>query len=392
MDVRIERLVWQGRGFTRDTNGRVILVEPEVLPGELVRITPVKEQKQLIIARPVRILEESNLRRQHPCASFLKGCGGCRFGYTDAKNALALKTDMLRDVIRRNFGQDAAELLAPHAVHSSPAAWGYRYRAQIHVRSRQPYFSVARSNTLVPVRSCALLAPCLSERMEELAARLPDGRHCIAASPLTAESCTQYEDKKLSFSLPDFDIFWQQSAAVFFQANWQMNNHLVREVVRSLNGVEQIADFYCGSGNFTLPLGRQGARVLGIETSDMAVETGRQAALKNGLEKKCHFQQADILRPSAWNDIKKFQAQAAILDPPRTGAPGIAQYLTGLPELERVAWISCDAVNTCRDIKPLLQNGWNLRSVLLFDMFVQTWHMEVLFLLEKNASQRKSVE
>ena len=52
-----------------------------------------------------------------------------------------------------------------------------------------------------------------------------------------------------------------------------MNNHLVREVVRSLNGVEQIADFYCGSGNFTLLLGRQGARVLGIETSDSRLES-----------------------------------------------------------------------------------------------------------------------
>ncbi len=384
MDVRIERLVWQGRGLARDENGRVILVEPEVLPGELVRIAPVKEQKQLLIARPVSLLEPSAMRRQHPCASFLQGCGGCRFGYTSASNALKLKTDMLRDVLRRNFGQEqSVRLLEAHNIRSASASWNYRYRAQLHIRNQRPFFSVARSHELVPVTSCILLAPCLSDRMEELAATLPDGRHCVAASPVTKECATEHDNKKLAFSLPDFDIFWQQSAASFFQANWQMNTQLVRHVVKSLSGFERVVDCCCGCGNFTLPLARQGARILAIEANGLAVETGRQAALENGLKKQCHFQQADILRPAVWDDVQQFRPQAAIVDPPRSGAPKIAPYLLKQPELERIAWVSCDAVNTCRDIKPLLQKGWQLRSVLLFDMFVQTWHMEVLFFLEK---------
>jgi len=80
--------------------------------------------------------------------------------------------------------------------------------------------------------------------------------------------------------------------------------------------------------------------------------------------------------------VRAFSPTAAILDPPRTGAKGIGQILLGTPSLQRLAWVSCDVVNTVRDARPLLDAGWTISSVTLFDMFPGTWHMEVLIILD----------
>jgi 23S rRNA (uracil1939-C5)-methyltransferase len=81
--------------------------------------------------------------------------------------------------------------------------------------------------------------------------------------------------------------------------------------------------------------------------------------------------------------VQDFAPRAAILDPPRTGAKGIGRTLSAMPSLERLVWVSCDAVNTIRDAKPLLEAGWTVSALTLFDMFPGTWHMEVLMVLDR---------
>ena len=149
----------------------------------------------------------------------------------------------------------------------------------------------------------------------------------------------------------------------------------------ALDGFERIADLFSGVGNFALPLASRGKSVLAVEGSAPAVDTGMRNAHRLGLS--VAFRDANLAKPGAWKMVTDFAPRAAILDPPRTGAKGIGRILLGMPSLERLAWVSCDVVNTIRDAKPLLEAGWTVSSLTLFDMFPGTWHMEVLLILDR---------
>ena len=57
----------------------------------------------------------------------------------------------------------------------------------------------------------------------------------------------------------------------------------------------RILELYCGSGNFSLFLARQGAQVFGIEGNRIAVEQARRNAANNAIE-GCRFEAADVNR------------------------------------------------------------------------------------------------
>ncbi len=382
MKARIERLVWQGKGLARDENGRIILIEPEVLPDELVQIEIIKNSKKLLLAKPIYIIETSKWRQEHPCKHFAQGCGGCRFGFVKTDYALRLKKEILLDVLRRNFGQEQAALLTPE-IFSSQQSWNYRLRTQIHIQSGLPHFMATKSHNLIPISSCKLLIPELGDNLKELTALLPNGRHTLAASPISHKIANN-SNELLDFSLPQFSLFWQQNAGCFFQANWKLNEKLVQTVANELTGFKKIIDLYCGSGNFSLPLARQDSYILGLESDKTSIYCAKLAAEQNGLTTRCQFQQTNLNKYFVKDFVSEFQPTAAVLDPPRTGAVNINRQLVQFKQLQKIVWISCDAVNTCRDIKPLLTQDWKLQKVFLFDMFVQTWHIEVIFVLEKN--------
>lgn len=57
--------------------------------------------------------------------------------------------------------------------------------------------------------------------------------------------------------------------------------------------------------------------------------------------------------------------------------------LSSLAGVQRLVWVSCDVVNTLRDARPLLDAGWQIQLLQLYDMFPGTWHMEVLMVLDR---------
>src|SRR5439155_24545811 len=73
----------------------------------------------------------------------------------------------------------------------------------------------------------------------------------------------------LTYSLPDFGLTFESEPTDFTQVNAGLNRMLVRRAVGWLKPApgEAVADFFCGLGNFTLPIARQGAQVVGVEVS-----------------------------------------------------------------------------------------------------------------------------
>lgn len=381
LTVKVEKLLWRGRGLARLDSGQVVMIEPGVLPGELARVRVTKTARDFLQAEAVEILESSPLRTAHPCPH-AESCGGSRFGMVSPHEGTRLKADMLRDALPRALGRDLGVNIPQLQIVSSPQGWRYRWRGQIHVRGGRPHAMAHASNDLVPLNDCHLLAEPLAAAMPALAQGLPDGRFTIAASPDTGLAASENDRVLLPFSFTEFGLTLQLPASTFFQANWELNQQLVRATVDDLHGFDRIADLFSGAGNFALPLASQGKTVLAVEGSAAAVETGMRNAERLGLS-SVTFHDANLAKPATWKMVEEFAPRAAILDPPRTGAKGIGRTLLAMPSLSRLVWVSCDAVNTVRDAKPLLEAGWTVSSLTLFDMFPGTWHMEVLMILDR---------
>lgn len=379
--LTVEKLLWRGRALARLDSGQVVMIEPGVLPGEEITARIVKESRDFVQAEAVHILTPSPLRRPHPCPHASE-CGGSRFGMVSPETGINLKRDMLHDAVSRTLGREQAAMLPDITVVPSPHGWRYRWRGQIHVLNGKPHAMGHASTNHVPLSDCHLLATPLANALRDLAARLPDGRFTIAASPDTLVACTEMDQQLLPFSFPTLGISLLLPPNTFFQANWGLNQTLVQAALDHLADFDDVADLFSGAGNFALPLAHAGKRVLAVEGSQPAVKTGMHNARRMGLNSVA-FRNADLSKPASWKEIQSFEPRAAILDPPRTGAKGIGHTLHRLNRLNRLVWVSCDVVNTIRDAKPLLEAGWKITSMTLFDMFPGTWHMEVLLILDR---------
>jgi 23S rRNA (uracil1939-C5)-methyltransferase len=378
--VRIEKLIWRGRGLARLDSGQVILVDPPVLPDELVQVKIFKKNRDFLQGKVHKIVEPSPIRRLHPCKHGHQ-CGGCTFGVAPNSQILKIKKQILIDALTRNLKKSLnTNLLDKIELIPSRKSWRYRFRGQIYVHQKKPHFKKLGSNELVRLSDCLLLASPLGRGLNKLASHMPNGRFIVAASPEDGRIAWQGEKTLLDFSLPEFNIKLQLPPHIFFQAHWLQNQTLVSLVVEELRHYTRIADLYAGARNFSLPLARSGHMVLAVEECQDAVRAGELNARKLGLD-LVKFRAHDLRKKAPWEKVKNFDPQAVIIDPPRTGSPDLWKKIDYLANVEKMVWISCDVVNTCRDMKRFLNQGWQLGRIYLVDMFPQTWHMEVVFVL-----------
>jgi 23S rRNA (uracil1939-C5)-methyltransferase len=190
---------------------------------------------------------------------------------------------------------------------------------------------------------------------------------------------------KLTYSIMEFGLTYRFDVADFVQVNPGINRTLASSVVAAMEprpGIT-IADLFCGIGNFSLVLARQGATIRGYEASVGAIERARDNARLNGLEHRCEFDVADLYDSS---HAIPTGTQRLLLDPPRSGAgPRLAGWLSGA-ELERVVYVSCNPTTFASDAAVLEAHGFALVDVGVFDMFPQTAHVETLGVFARSSS------
>ena len=377
----IERLIWRGRALARQDSGRVVLLQPGVFPGERVRARVTSSKKDHVRAEWVEVLEPSPKRRPHPC-SLSDRCGGCRFGHIPQREQLELKRRLFLSEMRRSLGRKWADLAPEQTrVYPSPAGWRYRWRGQVEVAGGAPHFKALGSRELVSCPDCLLFSRPLAEGIRRLSGELAPGRRTLAASPESGEVRADGDETRLFLPLPEYGLRLMPLPGSFFQANWGLNQELVRFVERRTAGLERVADLYAGAGNFALPCATSAGRVLALEQEPGAAEGAALAAERRGLD-NIRVRRLDLAAQDPAEALGDFGPGALILDPPRAGGGKRLRSLRDLAGLQRLIWVSCDVVNTCRDLIPFLESGWRIRETALFDMFPQTWHMESVFVLE----------
>ena len=171
----------------------------------------------------------------------------------------------------------------------------------------------------------------------------------------------------------------------FIQVNGGLNEKMIARTLELLDVQpgERVLDLFCGLGNFTLPLARTAAEVVGVEGDAGLVARARQNAEHNGLA-NAEFHMADLttdLRQERWF---KQGFDKLLLDPARAGALEVLKQIP-LEGIQRIVYVSCHPGSLARDAGYLVnERGWKLKSAGVMDMFPHTAHVESIAVFERS--------
>jgi 23S rRNA (uracil1939-C5)-methyltransferase len=426
----IESLDHEARGITR-FEGKTIFVEG-ALPGERVEYSTIRRKPTYEIARVDRVLSASPSRIAPRCPHF-GVCGGCSMQHLEPAAQVAAKQRVLETNLWHLGRLVAEQIYAP--IYGAP--WGYRFRARLSARmvpkkggmligfherkssyvadmSVCPNLPKHLSDLLLPLRelvaglSIATAMPqievAVGEYMTALVLRILEpinaadeallrafaDRHGVVfylqpKGPASVYRFYPLEGPRLSYHLPDYDIEHFFSPTEFTQVNHAINRVLVRRAVTLLDPQpgERIADMFCGLGNFTLPIARSGARVVGVEGSAELVRRAGENAAANGLEARVEYGVANLFEatPESLAALGRFDKM--LIDPPREGAVELVKAI-GDDGPWRIVYVSCNPATLARDAAILVhQKNYQLRGAGVVNMFPNTSHVESIALFEK---------
>ncbi len=376
------------------------------MPGERVFVERIEEKKKWGRARLLEVLRPSPDRIEPPCQLFgLEGCGGCQWQYIRYERQLALKKEVVEDQLRRLGGVRQPPVKSTMRV-SEP--WGYRNSARFAVTSDgRTGFRRANSHEVIPVESCMLLHPRLTELYDLMETSWPGLQSLtLRVGVNTGEAMVILEVKgkgwpEIEVNVPVSIIIhtekgyypvigssyiteevsgirYRISAGSFFQVNTPGAERLVSLVKEFLDPApgQRVLDAYSGVGLFGLALASDAAEVVGIEENSYAIEDMAQTAASLGMDNITLYEGPVEEVLQTLDD----SVDLAVVDPPRGGlGKGVAAHLRRLG-VRRLAYVSCDPATMARDTKALESQGYTLEMVQPVDLFPQTFHVETVAL------------
>ncbi len=430
----IESLDHEARGITR-LDGKAIFVEG-ALPLEKVQYTSFRKKPSYEIARIGKIIKESSARVTPKCPHF-GVCGGCSLQHFAPNAQVAAKQRILEDNLWHIGHLRAETLLAP--IYGAP--WHYRHRARLSVRFVAKKggilvgFHEKKSSFVADMQSCAILPLHISnlllplreligamdarETIPQIELALGDKENALVLRVLAPLSLSdearlkafadthhitfylqpkgpatvfrfyppENEANKLFYALPDFEVIHDFSPTQFTQVNPEINKVMVRRAMALLapQKGEKIADFFCGLGNFTLPIARLGAQVFGVEGNAQLIACAEQNAAKNGLQNLTSYSVSDLFKIDAEALSALGEFDKMLIDPPREGAIALVNAISETGCLKRIVYVSCNPATLARDAAILVaQKGFRLTGAGIINMFPNTSHVESIALFERD--------
>jgi 23S rRNA (uracil1939-C5)-methyltransferase len=393
--LTIERLGHRGDGIA---TGPVFV--PLSLPGETVQGLRDGDR----IDAP-RIVTPSPDRVSAPCSHF-KQCGGCALMHASDPFLARWKAEVVVAALA------AHGITAPiRDTVTSPAR--SRRRATLAGRRTKKGalvgFHARRSDVIVPLTECHVLAPPLFELIPvlEQITRLAGSRGGTLAFALTltetgidcAVTGGKPLDGPLRAQLPQFRdritrLIWDGEpvyfdaapvvrfggvavsppAGAFLQATVEGQQALTDAVVEATQGARSIADLFAGCGTFTLPLAKR-VPVHAVEgAKDLTDALDHAMRHAQGLKPVTTEVRDLFRRPLLPETLGKFDA--VVIDPPRAGAEAQTAEIAEA-KVPRVAMVSCNPTTFARDAALLIRAGYRLNWVQVVDQFRWTPHVEL---------------
>ena len=427
--IQILDLSHDGRGVARRDDGKAVFVAG-ALPGETVLAEPTARSRRFDEARTLEVLEASPERVEPRCPHF-GTCGGCVLQHLAEDRQILAKQRVLLENLERIGKVEPRRVLPPLTADS----WGYRRKGRFSVRrvdkkdktlvgfrEQDPRFVADLSvcHTTIPgiglkVQALSALVDSLQARehipqiefiageaaialtVRHLAPLVDADREALAAfgrehgfsiflQPKGPDSVhpLQGEAPALSFRLAQWDLELAFEPLDFIQVNARLNDRMIALALELLDAQpgERVLDLFCGLGNFTLPLARGAAEVVGVEGDAGLVSRARANAQRNGLA-NAQFFAADLTQDQRGTPWMRQGFHKLLLDPPRSGADEVLRQLP-LQGIDRIVYVSCHPGSLARDAGFLVhERGYRLVAAGVMDMFPHTAHVESIALFER---------
>ena len=462
--LSVQSLDLEAQGVARRPNGKVVFIDG-ALPFEYVTANTHRKKNNWEQASLTPIHRESSQRVRPGCPHFglhAGACGGCKMQHLHVGGQVAVKQRVLEDNLW-HLGKVRAEMVLRPI---EGPAWGYRYRARLSVRhvikkgTVLVGFHERKSRYVADMQTCPVLPPHVDAMLMPLRALIAsmDARDTCPQielacgdsvtalvlrhlEPLSADDLTRLRDfaiahkvqwwlqpkgpetvklmdeggEQLSYALPDFGITMPFKPTDFTQVNPHINRVLVTRALRLLDVQkhERVIDWFCGLGNFTLPLATQGREVLGIEGSEALVARSRENyQLNQGLvgEGGKALAPTDFVARNLFDMTPEMlvadgSADKWLVDPPREGAFALATALASIEQSrigaegaaplpagaegwtppKRIVYVSCNPATLARDAGLLVHlGGYRCTAAGMVNMFPHTAHVESMAVFERD--------
>jgi len=440
--LAVDALDIEAQGVARRADGKVVFIDG-ALPGEVVSAAVNRRKNNWEQATLTEIHRQSSQRVVPRCPHFglhEGACGGCKMQHLHVAAQVAIKQRVLEDNLWHLGKVRAETVLRP----IEGPAWGYRWRARFsvrHVRKKGTVlvgFHERRSRYVADIRECHVVPKHVSDLLLPLRAligsmeaietcpqiELACGDEVTALvlrhlEPLSAGDLARLRafarehpgvqwwlqpkgpetvhlldegGPELAYALPEFGIRMPFRPTDFTQVNPHVNQVLVSRALRLLEVQphERVIDWFCGLGNFTLPIATQAREVLGIEGSEALVARSRQNYERNRQGRTLsptRFVARNLFEMTPQQLVEDGVADRWLVDPPREGAFALAKALADLHQQPqrppgwappgRIVYVSCNPATLARDAGLLVhQAGYRCTAAGVVNMFPHTAHVE----------------
>ena len=469
--LQVESLDIEAQGIARRPDGKVVFIEG-ALPGEQVSVNVHRSKNNWEAATLTELHRASSQRVRPRCPHFglFQGaCGGCKMQHLEPAAQVAVKQRVLEDNLW-HLGKVKPELILRPI---EGPAWGYRYRARLSVRYVIKKgevligFHERKSRYVADMAQCPVLPPHVSTLLLPLRAligsmdarqtcpqiELAGGDHVTALvlrhlEPLSAGDLHKLRDfaaahsdsepgghtlqwwlqpkgpdtvhrlddggPELAYALPEFGITMPFKPTDFTQVNPHINRVLVTRALRLLGAErhERVIDWFCGLGNFTLPIATQAGQVLGVEGSAALVARAQQNFESNQASAQAQqtlsattFVARNLFDMTPAMLVADGTADRWLIDPPREGAFALVKALVAIHQARigaedaeplpdgaaswqpprRIVYVSCNPATLARDAGLLVhQAGYRCTAAGVVNMFPHTAHVESMAVFERD--------
>ena len=451
----VESLDLDAQGIAHKADGKVVFIEG-ALPFEHVSANINRHKNNWEQGTLTAVHRESSQRVTPHCPHFglhTGACGGCKMQHLHIGAQVATKQRALEDNLWHLGKVRADQILRP----IEGPAWGYRYRARLSVRFVRKKATVLigfherKSRYVADMQVCPVLHPRVSAMLMPLRAmilsmdaaetcpqiELACGDTVVALvlrhlEPLSAADLERLRTfarlnpgvqwwlqpkgpetvqlldadvEPLSYALPEFGIVMPFKPTDFTQVNPHINRVLVSRALRLLaaNKTDRVIDWFCGLGNFTLPIATQAGQVLGVEGSETLVARSRDNFIKNSPPAHTGralattvFVARNLFEMTPEVLVRDGVADKWLVDPPREGAFALVRALADLHQQRlatdsdsqtpgaqhwtppaRIVYVSCNPSTLARDAGLLVhQAGYRCSAAGVVNMFPHTAHVE----------------
>jgi len=457
--LKIESLDLDAQGIAHREDGKVVFVDG-ALPFETVTVNVHRKKNNWEQGTLKQLLKRTSQRVNPPCEFFgmhAGACGGCKMQHLNMASQIAVKQRVLEDNLW-HLGKVKPELVLRPIQGPD---WGYRFRARLSVRYVEKKakvligFHERKSSFVADMSACKVLPPYVSQLLlplRDLIAELDARDKCpqieVACGdqltslilrhlvPLSSSDLNKLRtfgetykvqwwlqskgidsvvlldsptemliENQLFYELPEFQLRLHFRPTDFTQVNPAINRVLVSKAISllNINPKETLIDWFCGLGNFTIPMARFAKKVTGVEGSQALLDWANLNLTNNthSVSDFTHaFASVNFICKNLFEitpeELALFDSASKwLIDPPREGAFALVKALVDLIQHEelrgdwtppkRIVYISCNPATLARDAGILTHLGsYRCSSTGMVNMFPHTAHVESMTVFDLN--------